>query len=248
MTAAAIPAPPARRPASRFAAAGLATLAAVITLGAGLFLARPTPLPGPLMAPSAVILPDGQRLSVQRFEVTIAEWNRCHAEGACSLSVQAPAALDPATTPATGLNYLDAQEYLAWFNRRSGGGYRLPTLAEWQAMAAPVLPDAPDPIFTDPNLRWASAYLLENDAPRRLRAQGAFSTTPEGIADLDGSVWEWTSDCAQGPEVPPDRCAAFHLGGNHLATLSYLVRDPARGGCATGTPPAHLGLRLVREP
>lgn len=247
MAAAAIPALPARRPASRFAAAGVAGLAAVITLGAGLMMARPDPLPGPEMAAEPVLLPDGHRLAVQRFEVTVAEWNRCHAEGACGLALQAPAALDPATTPATGINYLDAQEYLAWFNRRSRGGYRLPSSTEWQAMAQSVLPEAPDPIFTDPNLRWASAYLLENNAPRRLRAQGTFSTTAEGIADLDGSVWEWTSDCVQGADVAPDRCAAFYVGGEHLATLSYLVRDPARGGCAVGTPPAHLGLRLVRD-
>ena len=238
---------PARQPASRFAVAVLVALAAVVTLGAGLTLARPDPLPGPEMAPLPVTLLDGRRLSVQRYEVTVAEWNRCHNEGSCELALTAPEGFDPQTTPATGLNYLDVQQYLAWFNRRSRGGYRLPSAAEWQAMAESVLPEAPDPIFTDPNLRWASAYLLENEAPRRLRPQGAFSVSPQGVVDLDGSVWEWTSDCVQGSDVPTDRCAAFFVGGEHMATLSYLVRDPARGGCAVGTPPAHLGMRLVAE-
>jgi hypothetical protein len=37
------------------------------------------------------------------------------------------------------------------------------------------------------------------------------------------------------------------MGGEHVAAMSYLIRNPARGGCAVGTPPAHLGLRLVSD-
>jgi hypothetical protein len=47
--------------------------------------------------------------------------------------------------------------------------------------------------------------------------------------------------------MSPDRCPAFYVGGEHIAVMSYLVRDPARGGCAVGTPPAHLGMRLVSD-
>lgn len=235
------------QPASRLVLGGLVVAGILLATAAGLTLARPTPLPAPEMTAHPVQLADGHRLLVMRFEVTVSEWNRCAADGACAMNLSAPGSSDPERTPATGLNYLDAMAYLAWFNRLSDGGYRLPTAAEWQELARPVLPEVPDPIFTDPNLRWASAYLLENEAPRRLRPQGSFSTTPEGIADLDGSVWEWTSDCVQGPDTPPERCAAFYVGGEHVAALSYLVRDPARGGCAVGTPPAHLGLRLVRS-
>ncbi|MEO0864526.1 MAG: SUMF1/EgtB/PvdO family nonheme iron enzyme [Pseudomonadota bacterium] len=116
-------------------------------------------------------------------------------------------------------------------------------------MAEPVLPDEPDPIFTDPSLTWASAYLIEGNAPRALKPQGSFSTSPQGVADLDGSVWEWTQDCYAGSAgtADPTRCPAFFVGGEHIAAMSYLVRDPARGGCAVGTPPAHLGMRLVSD-
>ncbi|MEC8042421.1 MAG: formylglycine-generating enzyme family protein, partial [Pseudomonadota bacterium] len=33
----------------------------------------------------------------------------------------------------------------------------------------------------------------------------------------------------------------------HVAAIPYLVRDPARGGCAVGSPPAHLGMRLISD-
>ncbi len=141
-------------------------------------------------------------------------------------------------------------QYLDWINRRARHEFRLPTMEEWEFMAKDVLPEEPDPIFTDPELSWASAYLTEGLAPRRLMQQGSFSVSAEGIVDLDGSVWEWTEDCYAGDGGVPidrDRCPAFFAAGEHIAAIPYLVRDPARGGCAVGSPPAHLGLRLVSD-
>jgi len=233
-------------PSLRLAALGL--LAAVIAGGA-LLQRAPDPVFLPVMADRPVMLPDGRALYVQRHEVTIAEWARCVAQDACTQAVRARADQDPATTPATGLSYIDVQDYIAWINDATGHAFRLPTAVEWHVMAASVLPDEPDPIFTDPSLTWASAYLTEGTAPRALKPQGSFTTSPEGIADLDGSVWEWTQECYAGASdgTDPSRCPAFFVGGEHVAAMSYLVRDPARGGCAVGTPPAHLGMRLVSD-
>ncbi|MEJ6399133.1 formylglycine-generating enzyme family protein [Yoonia sp. 208BN28-4] len=238
---------------------GLAALAGALAaiIGGGALLQRATiPVSSiphladrPVMADKPVILPGGTALYVQRHEVTVAQWNDCHRGGGCTVVLRVRPDQDDAATPATGLNYLDAQEYLSWINARTGGFYRLPTAVEWQFMAAPVLPETPNPIFTDPSLTWASAYLLEGNAARALRPVGSFSTTAEGIEDLDGSVWEWTQDCYAGAsgETDPVRCPAYFVGGEHVAAMSYLMRDPARGGCAVGTPPAHLGMRLVSD-
>ena len=207
----------------------------------------PDPAFLPDMANFAVVMPDGRTFYAQRHEVTIAEWNRCAADGSCGLTLRARPDREEATTPATGLSFIDVQEYVGWINKMARHEFRLPTAKEWNAMATPVLADAPDPLFTDPSLTWASSYLMEGLAPRALKPQGSFSISPEGIADLDGSVWEWTMECYDGStsETEPDRCPAFFVGGEHLAAISYLIRDPARGGCAVGTPPAHLGMRLV---
>ncbi|TMM55602.1 formylglycine-generating enzyme family protein [Sulfitobacter sabulilitoris] len=201
------------------------------------------------MADRPVIMPGGRALYVQRYEVTVAAWNVCHAEGRCALEVRSRPGVDPAVTPATGLSYVDVSEYVDWITSTGGHAFRLPTASEWSHMARSVLPDTPDPIFTDPALRWASGYLTEGLAPRGLERQRSFSVSPEGIADLDGSVWEWTQDCYAGASVDlaVARCPAFLVGGEHVAAMFYLVRDPARGGCAVGTPPAHLGMRLVSD-
>ena len=204
----------------------------------------------PLLAQRPVVLTDGTALYVQKYEVTVAEWNACHQAGACTQHLRVADNRTPEEMPATGLSYVDVGEYLAWINVTTGHDYRLPSLMEWEYMAAEVLPETPDPIFTDPELTWASAYLMEPQTKRTLRQQGAFDTTREGIVDLNGSVWEWTDDCYAGASeglVTRDRCPAFFVGGEHIAAMSFLERDPARGGCAVGVPPAHLGMRLVTD-
>lgn len=204
----------------------------------------------PVMADQPVLMPDGAPLYVQKYEVSIAEWNACHNAGFCTLALRATGDHTEDEMPATGLSFVDVSEYLSWINQGSGVTFRLPTLTEWEYMAAEVLPKAPDPIFTDPELTWASAYLMEPQTKRTLRPRGSFETTSQGIVDLNGSVWEWTMDCYAGAsdgQITSDRCPAFFVGGEHVAAMSFLVRDPARGGCAVGTPPAHLGMRLVTD-
>ena len=245
-------APRKARPTARFAlipavliAVGAALLGAALTWrGADHDLALL-----PTMAAGPVTLSTGAQLHVQKHEVTVAEWNRCHDGGACTLRLRARPDQDPLLTPATGISHADAMEYLGWINNETGMDFRLPTAAEWREIARPVLHDHAEPIFTDPSLAWASTYLTEDLAPRALMPQGSFSTSPAGISDLDGSVWEWTQDCYAGAAqgIDPARCPAYFVGGEHVAAMSFLIRDPARGGCAVGTPPAHLGVRLVSD-
>ena len=204
----------------------------------------------PRMAQSPIMLPDGAVIHVQKYEVTVADWNKCNKAGACSLALRVNGGHAQAEIPATGLSFTDVFEYITWINATTRMEFRLPTLAEWEYMAAEVLPPVPDPIFTDPELTWASAYLMEPQTKRTLRPRGTFETTAEGIVDLNGSVWEWTQDCYAGADssaTGDGYCPAYFVGGEHIAAVPFLVRDPARGGCAVGTPPAHLGMRLVSE-
>jgi formylglycine-generating enzyme required for sulfatase activity len=224
----------------------IGTVGLAIAIGVSLLLRGPDLAFAPEMAPRPVALPNGQSLFVQRYEVTVAEWNRCFAQGACIIELSTRPDQDPNTLPATGLNYIDAQQYVRWISDKTRHEFRLPTTEEWEFMAKPVLPEKPDPIFTDPALTWAALYQVEALTPRALRPQGSFATSPEGIVDLNGSVWEWTMDCYSA-DVDSERCPAFLVGGEHVAAIPYLVRDPARGGCAVGAPPAHLGMRLVTD-
>lgn len=195
-------------------------------------------------------LQDGRQLKVQTHEVAVLEWQACYDAGYCALDFSRK--IRDVDFPATGLSYPDAMQFVTWINTQNTLQWRLPSAAEWREISKEVMPEKADPIFTDPSLTWASSYLTEaNQTGRALRPSGAFSTTSTGITDLDGNVWEWTSDCYSGADgkdtINPDRCPAFVLGGEHEAVMSYLIRDPARGGCAVGAPPAHLGMRLVAD-
>ncbi|SFI52385.1 formylglycine-generating enzyme family protein [Jannaschia pohangensis] len=218
-------------------------LAAALGIGVALTWRGPDRLPRPDMVAVSFTGP----LWVQRHEVTVADWNRCAKAGACDRALNAPRGMDAVSTPATGVNHPEAMQYVEWISARTHHPYLLPDMAEWSAMARDVVRFGADPIFDQPELDWASAYLLDARKSRALMPSGAFSVSPEGVADLDGSVWEWTRDCHAGTAGPAslDRCSAYVVGGAHFAVMAWLERDPARGGCAVGTPPAHLGLRLV---
>jgi formylglycine-generating enzyme required for sulfatase activity len=182
-------------------------------------------------------------LAVMRHEVSIAQWRQCFAEGGCSfMPAPAQGALDE-SFPATGIGALDAAEFVTWAQERIDPRLRLPTIAEWYGFSG-VTPYRPKKIFTDPRLAWAATYGAEGKIDPTLRAPGGFGTNAAGIADVKGNVWEWTSSCVvAGGDA---HCPAYFAAGEHEAKVPVFVRDPSAGGCATGTPPAHLGLRLVR--
>lgn len=189
----------------------------------------------------------GVGLKVSRYEVTVAEWNACVKAGACEDI--APRQGDPRTTPMTGVNWFDAEAYINWYNGRHGSRLRLPTAAEWRAFSGIAEPVPKEPLFDDPRLAWAANYGQEETPGGPVRPQGTWSRSKDGLRDLDGNVWEWTSTCRGSADggVTPAHCPAFKAMGAHTSTVSVFVRNPAAGGCTTGKPPTHIGFRVVEE-
>ena len=145
--------------------------------------------------------------------------------------------------PMTGVNWFDVANYLTWFNARHGTQLRLPSAVEWRAFSKVPEPRAQRPLFTDPRLAWAANYGQEEGPGGPVRIQGSWPRTPDGIADVAGNVWEWTSSCAVSTDAA--HCPAMKAMGAHVAAVSVFVRNPESGGCATGKPPSHIGFRLV---
>ena len=75
------------------------------------------------MAHSPVVLPDGTWIYVQKYEVTVAEWNACQATGACTLALRSVGDRSQKVMPATGLSFDDVAQYVNWIN---GDGPHLP--------------------------------------------------------------------------------------------------------------------------
>lgn len=203
---------------------------------------------GAQMVPITLKERGGQMLLVSRYEVTVASWRQCYRDGGCLHMPESPVSSND--FPVTGVNYIDIGKYLEWANARSRRLLRLPTIEEWRAINQTKVKKEPQLRFTDPRMAWAANYGQEKSPTGPPRPSGSFSTTSSGIADLDGNVWEWTSSCFKPgfESATENRCPAFVAAGEHEAVLSLFIRDPASGGCALGTPPTHLGFRLVSDP
>jgi formylglycine-generating enzyme required for sulfatase activity/predicted Ser/Thr protein kinase len=133
--------------------------------------------------------------AVTRYEITRGEFAAFvsatgHRTAACrergqTLDWRAPGFAQQANEPVVCVSYEDAAAYAAWLSTRSGRSYRLPTLAEWQALAA----------------RGGDCGNLEGrreacgDGFRETAPVGRLAA-PEGWpADLVGNVREWTQSC-----------------------------------------------------
>jgi formylglycine-generating enzyme required for sulfatase activity len=178
-------------------------------------------------------------------EVTVSHWTKCVDAGACE-ALRRPPATDSSPWPMTGVNRLDVDDYIAWLNGETGLAYRLPTAEEWQSLAEDLPRPSWTKLFDDPRMAWAADYGRMRPVPARLRPSGSFGRFSNGLEDLSGNVWEWTSTCAaRGFDAA--NCPAYVVEGAHRAVLSIFVRDPASGGCSAGVPPANIGFRLVRD-
>jgi len=93
--------------------------------------------------------------------------------------------------PVVGITWYEARAYCAWLSAQTGRSFRLPSEAEWEAAARGQAGRAYayGAVF-DP----ACCNTFESHI-RRTTPVGIFpgGETPEGVADLCGNVWDWTS-------------------------------------------------------
>ena len=140
-----------------------------------------------------------------------------------------------------------------------GATYRLPTDEEWAfAAGSRFRDDGYAESAAEPAERWLRQYEREADRDDALdptpRAIGSFGANENGIFDVAGNVWEWTSTCfihrtvkEAGAGASTANCGVRVVEGRHRTYMTDFIRDPRTGGCAVGKPPSNLGFRLVRE-
>lgn len=166
-------------------------------------------------------------------EVTQAVWTQVMGSN--------PSARPGEDSPVENVSFRDAQEFMAKLNARiPGGGFRLPTEAEWEYAAR-----ADGEGLSDSDLAGAAWFREDSqvqapgeDGFRRIEHFGAHPTGAKapnawGFYDLLGNVWEWTSslfqpypyDAADGRESPDDGGQRVLRGGG-FADPAFLL-DPA---------------------
>jgi formylglycine-generating enzyme required for sulfatase activity len=198
-------------------------------------------------------------LLIMNRQVSAKDYGLCEAEGVCRPLGRPSANAD---VPVTGVSFSDALDYAAWLSRKSGTTYRLPTDAEWAFAAKERFYGDPlgdgatqaNPAANQVSRYLAAAVLTAPDPV--VHPAGHFGANANGLLDLSGNVWEWTSTCYQRARLEADglaiassneNCGVRVLEGRHRAYLSYFLGDAKGGGCSIGTAPDHLGFRLVQE-
>ena len=165
------------------------------------------------------------------------------------------AAFNQPAQPVVGVCLFEAQAYCLWLSaQRPGWCCRLPTEAEWEAAARgdPARPwPWPEAVGPDP---WQI-----NAAPARLQRTspiGSFpaGNTDQGLTDMAGNVWEWTSSLYT-PALDAtalttaandaDASARRAVRGGSWLVPSALCRPGYRNFSAPGFRGGDLGFRVV---
>lgn len=160
-----------------------------------------------------------------------------------------PAFNNPAQ-PVVGICWYEARAYTLWLAAQTGRPYRLPTELEWEAAARRRAPlPTPTPTLEASALLTAGANCSElhlwRPSPVGVFAEG---DTPEGISDLCGNVWEWTSSIF-GPQADQPLYAIPRPPGLEAAAEDPAApatwRRVARGGAWDS--PHSVALPWVRD-
>ncbi len=199
-------------------------------------------------------------LAIMKNHVSRADYQRCVAARGCKpIAAHTPANGD--TIPAVGVSWYDAVAYATWLSNETGHHYRLPTDAEWVYAAAELFYDGTvveqEGDAANPAKRWIATYesLAASQVPVDARPQqfGTYGINQNGLSDVAGNVWDWTSTCfvrhasSNGRSVETESCGVRVVEGAHRTYLTDFVRDPRGGACSVGIPPSNLGIRLVRD-
>ncbi|WP_287461917.1 SUMF1/EgtB/PvdO family nonheme iron enzyme [Accumulibacter sp.] len=159
-------------------------------------------------------------------------------------------AYSDASQPVVGVCWHEVRAYCAWLSAQTGQLWRLPSEAEWEAAARGR---------EGRRYAWGDEFDASrcNSFESHVRGTtpiGVFpdGDTPEGVADLCGNVWEWTSSAYEPyPYAPDARREGADSDARRVVRGGSWDGDRGLARCAyrldlgPGNRNLYLGLRLV---
>ena len=184
-----------------------------------------------------------------KYEVTFSQWDACLADSGCNGYSPADGGWGRGDRPVTNVSWEDAQAYLDWLNRKTGGlRYRLASEAEWEYAARGGQTDA---YAFGPRVTAAQAtFRVRQTTPVGAHAANAFN-----LFDMHGNVGEWVEDCyapnydlapVDGAAVQADECSRRVFRGGGYADQAPVLRAAARRAADDSARAPGVGFRVAR--
>lgn len=157
--------------------------------------------------------------------------------------------------PVVHISWNDAQAFIDWLNQAEGGGYRLPSEAEWEYACRA----GDNHLYSGSDNIDAVAW-YDNNSGKHLREVGGKQANAFGLYDMSGNVWEWVQDCWHDSYLgAPSDGAAWTveskndgrklrrvLRGGSWFSYAKDARTAARYKYLPGTRLGIIGFRLAR--
>jgi formylglycine-generating enzyme required for sulfatase activity/serine/threonine protein kinase len=142
-----------------------------------------------------------RNFAVSKYEVTFAQWDACVAAGGCSH--KPVSRWGGGSQPVHSVSWDDiTRQYIPWLNKKTTGGYRLLTEAEWEYAARGGTTTAfhTGDTINSSQANFKGDYSYNGSVQGINRAKtvpvGSLNTPNKfGLHDMHGNVSEWVQDC-----------------------------------------------------
>ena len=154
--------------------------------------------------------------------------------------------------PVTDVSWEDCQEFIKKLNKKTDGGYRLPTEAEWEYACRAGTTTAYS--FGD-NITAKDANYNTGVKIVKPVTVGSYKPNTFGLYDMHGNVWEWCedwygnylADAVTDPKGPAKDKYRVLRGGSFFSDASD-VRSSARFYNSPTSRDGSFGFRMARTP
>ena len=158
--------------------------------------------------------------------------------------------------PVVQVSWDDAQAFVAWLNRVEGGGWRLPSEAEWEYACRAG--QGAQAVYCGGPAVGDLAWFYSNSGGRQ-QPVGQKRTNAWGLHDMSGNAWEWVQDCWHDSYAgAPDDGAVWSTGcrsgaearrvlrGGSWYFNPRLLRSAIRNWLSPGDHNYYTGFRIAR--
>ena len=154
--------------------------------------------------------------------------------------------------PVSGINWDQAESFVAWLSHQTGYHYSLPSSTQWEyaarAGSAKTYSWGDETGKGRANCIDCGGAEDGNSTP-----VGSFDANAWGIYDMHGNVWEWTKDCVDSNSKPPlngmpqlfGNCESRELRGGSAQSDAWSIRTNARAIAQRKTRSSDVGMRVV---